>query len=92
MRAYAAPVFRKFAAVSDPVPANGNGRRPVYDPRITLGNILTVIGGVFVGATLLVSVTLAYAALDKKADILAVKLETLDRKVEALSRHGQVPP
>ncbi len=50
------------------ITGNGNGRR--FQGTISLGNILTIIGGLFIGAGMLVTVTLAWADMDKKIGFL----------------------
>ena len=65
---------------------NGNGRRVSYEWRISFGNILTIIGGLFMGAVFLVTLTRAYDDLDKKIDILGTRLDGLKAEVHLYER------
>lgn len=54
-----------------------NGRR--LQMTISLGNILTIIGGLFIGGVMLVTITRAFDDLDKKISLLSKDVRSIER-------------
>jgi hypothetical protein len=52
--------------------------RVVFERKITTGNILTIVGGVFVAASILVAITLAYGRITSKVDDLTASVARLE--------------
>ncbi len=63
--------------VDTPLNGNGNGRR--FQATVSLGNVLTIIGGIFIGGAMLVTITRAFDDLDKKISLLAKDVRSIER-------------
>ena len=61
-----------------------NGSR--FEWRISLGNVLTIIGGMAIGAMMLVQVTRSFDALDKQVAVLAIQVTALQSDLSDVRR------
>lgn len=60
--------------------------RPYFDGRITLGNVLIIIGGIFAAVVVVVNLKGAYDELDKGLALLSYRLNVLSDDVALIKR------
>ena len=57
-----------------------------FEWRISLGNVLTIIGGMAIGAMMLVQVTRFADAVDKQVAVLAIQVTALQSDLSDVKR------